>query len=315
MMEDFQEYVLTLNPPVSAANLEILKNAEINSRTLKLPTKDIVEELVTHGMNRLTAMDIVTSAQVYFQEQAERLQHPLGIFWDVENVRIPAKTSGEEASDRIKQAVRSFGNPVVCNAYFESSDKSTMKPEKRQKLQQCGWNLMDVPHLSKKEVADKVIIVDILLFILDHSAGKEPCTICLISDDTDFSYLLARLKAYPFVRTVIISLNAQLLKMNADTSMRWAVDILKFPMISPTSSQEDLQQAIPLLHEMRVTEGEETELTEEAIATAPNNFNRRTINNKRSAEIMSGYNSDCNSNKLHNCTCDSHLQDSADQND
>jgi hypothetical protein len=144
-------------------------------------------------------------------------------------------------SDLLKRAVRPMGNPVVCNAYFDSSDQATIAPVKKQKLQQCGWNLMDVAHCFKKEVADKVIIVDILLFILDHTArasesgsessDRQPVTVCLVSDDNDFSYLLAKLKAYSNVKTVIISKNRDLLAQNADVSMRWDVDILKRPVL------------------------------------------------------------------------------------
>ncbi len=243
-MEDLQDFFVTLNPPISPANLEIIKKIELNIRALKLPTQEIVQELVENGMYRLTALDIVTSAKAYIEEQEKRLSYPLGIFWDVENIRIPSKTSGESASNMLKQALKPLGNLVLCNAYFESSDMSTMTPEKRQKLQQCGWNLMDVPHLSKKEVADKVIIVDILLFILSYSG--QPCTICLISDDNDFSYLLARLKSFPQVKTIVISKSSNLTSMNCDVSMRWGIDILKVPL-APNMEEEkkELQVVVP----------------------------------------------------------------------
>eukprot|EP01033_Poteriospumella_lacustris_P016010 gene16010-11457_t len=240
-MEDLQEYMLSLNPPISEANLEIMRRVDLNPRTLRLPKEEIVKALTEEGMSRISALDIATTALEYLQLQEDCRSHPLGIFWDIENLRIPKDISGDVISDLLKRAVRPMGNPVVCNAYFDSSDKATIAPVKKQKLQQCGWNLMDVAHCFKKEVADKVIIVDILLFILDHTArvsesgsessDRQPVTVCLVSDDNDFSYLLAKLKAYSNVKTVIISKNRDLLAQNADVSMRWDVDILKRPVL------------------------------------------------------------------------------------
>lgn len=206
-------------------------------------------------MSRISALDIATTALEYLQLQEDCRRHPLGIFWDIENLRIPRDISGDVISDLLKRAVRPMGNPVVCNAYFDSSDQATIAPVKKQKLQQCGWNLMDVAHCFKKEVADKVIIVDILLFILDHTArvsesgseksDRQPVTICLVSDDNDFSYLLAKLKAYPNVKTMIISKNRDLLAQNADVSMRWDVDILKRPVLPTAPAVSDLARVAP----------------------------------------------------------------------
>lgn len=234
-MDSFLEYIQSVSPPISDRNVEILQNLELNSRMITaLATSEIVEVLTSNGISRLVALDIVTSAKEYFSQQNQLVSHPLGIFWDVENVAIPRDISGQRAGEMLKKAVSSLGNPLVCNAYFESTGPN-MGMSKRQHLQQCGWNLMDVPHLSKKEVADKVMIVDILLFVLDHA--DKNCTVCLVSDDTDFSYLLAKLKVYPLVKTVVItksslSENWKLLTMFADVSMRWGADIMKVPVVA-----------------------------------------------------------------------------------
>eukprot|EP00957_Ditylum_brightwellii_P045165 3424416-Ditylum_brightwellii.AAC.2 len=54
-----------------------------------------------------------------------------------------------------------------------------------------GCHLVDCPHVGRKEVADKMIIVDAMHFVYMHMKGA---TLCFIIGDVDYAYLLSMLK-------------------------------------------------------------------------------------------------------------------------
>lgn len=62
---------------------------------------------------------------------------------------------------------------------------------KRSDLQLSGCHLVDAPHHGRKEVADKMIIVDSMQFAFSNPDGA---TLCFITGDIDYAYMLSVLK-------------------------------------------------------------------------------------------------------------------------
>ncbi|KJA27236.1 hypothetical protein HYPSUDRAFT_35856, partial [Hypholoma sublateritium FD-334 SS-4] len=76
-------------------------------------------------------------------------------------------------------------------------------------LQASGVSLTDCAPNGRKEVADKMIIVDMLAYAMDHPA---PRTLVLISGDRDYAYALAvlRLRRYHVVLVTLGNAHASL---------------------------------------------------------------------------------------------------------
>jgi hypothetical protein len=74
-------------------------------------------------------------------------------------------------------------------------------------------------------VADKMIIVDAILFAFQH---PDRATLCFITGDVDYAYLLAALQR-PQWRTIVISRGTMqsMLHVNCDMKMPWETDILQ----------------------------------------------------------------------------------------
>ncbi|KAH8118066.1 NYN domain-containing protein [Phellopilus nigrolimitatus] len=115
---------------------------------------------------------------------------PVGIFWDYENCHPPSNMSGYEVARVIRQAVQSLqvGPISVFKAYMDVVLEGS-KP-KQVELQQ-SVTISHTPHNSKKEVADKAIITDFLVFALERQG---PSIIVLITGDGDFNYALSVLR-------------------------------------------------------------------------------------------------------------------------
>ncbi|KZT28230.1 hypothetical protein NEOLEDRAFT_1058893, partial [Neolentinus lepideus HHB14362 ss-1] len=123
----------------------------------------------------------------------------VAIFWDYENVRAPSTIAGDVLSGNIRSVAHQYGFVALFRAYIDLvllvSPKSAIH---RSALQTSGVTLVDCPHNGRKDVADKMIIVDMLAFALDH---PPPATIILISGDCDFAYAVStlRLRGYNVV--------------------------------------------------------------------------------------------------------------------
>ncbi|TDL17335.1 hypothetical protein BD410DRAFT_730099, partial [Rickenella mellea] len=127
----------------------------------------------------------------------------VAIFWDYENCRPAGNTSGYELVNKVRRAVQSFGNVSLFKAYLDvplesSNPRSTIF---HSELQSSGVTLAYCPHNGKKDVADKMILVDMLAYAIDRPA---PATIVLISGDRDFAYGISilRLRGYDVVAIV-----------------------------------------------------------------------------------------------------------------
>ncbi|KAJ8599071.1 hypothetical protein CTAYLR_007601 [Chrysophaeum taylorii] len=108
------------------------------------------------------------------------------VFWDLENCPVSRGVEAAVAARNVKRTVRNYGFIESFRAY---ADLSRIQVEVREQLQAMGIALHDVPGRSK-ENADKALIVDMLVFALDH---RSPATLVLISGDRDFSVTLSRL--------------------------------------------------------------------------------------------------------------------------
>ncbi|XP_078435783.1 putative endonuclease or glycosyl hydrolase isoform X2 [Wolffia australiana] len=109
---------------------------------------------------------------------------PVGIFWDMENCPIPNDVSPDEVAGNIRLALRL--HPLIggaVNSFAAYGDFNGFPRRLREACQRTGVKLVDVPN-TRKDAADKAILMDLFLFALDH---PPPSTVLLISGDVDFA--------------------------------------------------------------------------------------------------------------------------------
>ena len=178
-----------------------------------------IDDLVDGGIPRLSARDICRA----MSEVIQRRNTPLFILWDIENIPIPTSASAAHVASQIKDAVAPYGRREHFHAYASAST-GQISEEKRSELQLSGCILVDSPHLGRKEVADKMIIVDAMEFAYTHPDGA---TLCLITGDVDYAYLLSKLQK-PQWATIVISKGDResMLHANCGVRLRWETDIL-----------------------------------------------------------------------------------------
>ncbi|TFK53039.1 hypothetical protein OE88DRAFT_1596811, partial [Heliocybe sulcata] len=116
----------------------------------------------------------------------------VAVFWDYENVRVPTTVAGNAISGNIREVARAYGSVSLFRAYIDHDEMSSVKSNAhRSALQMSGVTLVDCPHNGRKDVADKMMIVDMLAFAFE---SPTPATIVLISGDCDFSYAVSTLR-------------------------------------------------------------------------------------------------------------------------
>ncbi|TFK53040.1 hypothetical protein OE88DRAFT_1599917, partial [Heliocybe sulcata] len=116
----------------------------------------------------------------------------VAVFWDYENVRVPSTVAGIAVAGNIRDVARSYGPVNLFRAYTDLDEMASVKSNAhRSALQMSGVTLVDCPHNGRKDVADKMMIVDMLAFAFESPA---PATIVLISGDCDFSYAVSTLR-------------------------------------------------------------------------------------------------------------------------
>jgi hypothetical protein len=92
-------------------------------------------------------------------------------------------------------------------------------------LQGSGVSLIDTPKSGRKDVADKMMITDLLAFAIDK---RPPALIILLSGDRDFAYPLGILRNRGYdVLLVVPPIGATpILEASANHVMRWRQDVL-----------------------------------------------------------------------------------------
>ena len=183
--------------------------------------EEVARDFVRGGIPILAARDIVDVATA----AAKQSQAPLAIFWDLENMPIPTTSSGRDVSSRLKCILKPYGHLVQFRGYA-SIGLNLIPQQKRSDLQLSGCLLVDCPYNNRKEVADKMIIVDAMNFAMRNPDGA---TLCFVTGDVDYAYLLAILQCYKQYRTIVISKGTlqSILDVNCDMKMRWETDILQ----------------------------------------------------------------------------------------
>jgi hypothetical protein len=161
----------------------------------------------------------------------------VAIFWDFENVRIPAWCPTSTATEGIRNKVAKYGRIVEKRLYYDSR-QATEQAAPRAELDLSGFTLVDCPSRNRKETLDKKLIVDVLCFAWERvSMGAKAC-IVLITSDGDYSYAVARLRDIGVFTIIIYRPDnvAKVLIDNANVVMSWEFDVLGGP---PSQAEEE----------------------------------------------------------------------------
>jgi NYN domain len=154
----------------------------------------------------------------------------VAIFWDYENVRIPAWCAPNTATEGIRNKVAKYGRIVEKRIYYDSRQPTELAAP-RTELDPSGFTLVDCPSRNRKETLDKKLIVNMLCFAWERaSMGAKACVV-LITSDGDYSYAVARLRDIG-VFTVVMYRPDNVAKVLIDNSyivMSWEFDVLGGP--------------------------------------------------------------------------------------
>ncbi|PWN21557.1 hypothetical protein BCV69DRAFT_173660 [Microstroma glucosiphilum] len=167
---------------------------------------------------------------------------PVAVFWDVDNCSPPTGSSGRHLAHSIRKHITSIetgtgpekealgpSGPILSfKAYLELSSAEGVSPAQvtlRSELQGSGVSLIDTPKSGRKDVADKMIIADLMAFALDV---PPPARIVLISGDRDFAYPLSliRGRGYQIVLFTPPVGAVPILEASANYVARWRQDVL-----------------------------------------------------------------------------------------
>lgn len=155
----------------------------------------------------------------------------VAIFWDYENCEIPAVADSFLVTDGIRRIAHQYGNVKVFRAYLEVSDKDSSRSQAlRSDLQACGVTLIDCPHNGRKDVADKMMMVDIVA----HAIDNPPSTVMLITGDRDFVYAVSTMRNRKY-RVVLLAPPAAhaSLKSQATFVYEWPRSVLQAETPTP----------------------------------------------------------------------------------
>ncbi|GLB35323.1 putative NYN domain containing protein [Lyophyllum shimeji] len=215
----FNQKVFGRNSTVVDYSLKLLILFGPSSSTWQQGKIDAHEAHLSHEKRRYERAQVLPSA-------VEMQSEDVAIFWDYENCPVASAFTGYEVVKKIRCVAHNFGTVKLFKAYLELSDPATFSKSLalRSELQSSGVSLTDCPHNGRKDVADKMMLVDMLAYAIDNSA---PSTIVLISGDRDFAYAVSilRLRRY---RVVIVSLPGvhTSLKVQASLCLDWNNDVL-----------------------------------------------------------------------------------------
>ncbi|PWN33376.1 uncharacterized protein FA14DRAFT_61589 [Meira miltonrushii] len=157
---------------------------------------------------------------------------PIAIFWDMDNCSPNSGASGQEVATKIRRAAQSAGpdrNKIGMitsfKAYLEVAEGGAGQIQLRSELQGSGVSLIDTPKSGRKDVADKMMIADLLSYAIDR---RPPALIVLLSGDRDFAYPLGilRNRGYDILLITPPIGASPILEASATYKLRWRQDVL-----------------------------------------------------------------------------------------
>ncbi|KAJ2917660.1 hypothetical protein MD484_g2814, partial [Candolleomyces efflorescens] len=124
---------------------------------------------------------------------AHKPRREVDVFWDFGSCPAPADTSGYTIANQIRTLALRLGVIKSFKAYLSISDHCNGRAlTLRSELQCSGVSLTDAP--GTKDIADKMLIVDLLSRAFDSNSQDDSKIIMLIAGDPSFSYLLSILR-------------------------------------------------------------------------------------------------------------------------
>ncbi|CAL1704083.1 unnamed protein product [Somion occarium] len=162
-----------------------------------------------------------------------KTQGIVGIFWDYENCEVPSTSDGCAVAAAIIDLAERYGTIKVFKAYLETAQHATASP--RSELASSGVDIIDCPHNGKKDVVDKMLMVDMMTFALDNAASDT--TIIIISGDGDFMRAVASLRRRQYCMIVIAPRGCTHpgLSLQSAETYSWENDVLAQQKLSPLS--------------------------------------------------------------------------------
>ncbi|KAG9029332.1 hypothetical protein FS837_003574 [Tulasnella sp. UAMH 9824] len=172
----------------------------------------------------------------------------VGIFWDYENCPTPAGVPGYIVAEYIRNAAHRFGPVSIFKAYLELSTVN-ITPKMinlRSELQSSGVSLTDCPRAeyNRKDVVDKMLLVDMLAFAMDNPA---PAVIMLISGDRDFVYAVSVLRHRKYDVVVVIPPQGAhiTLRSQATVVLDWRFDIFREDNVNGSIADSASTSSLP----------------------------------------------------------------------
>ncbi|KAI5124395.1 hypothetical protein M0805_008280 [Coniferiporia weirii] len=154
--------------------------------------------------------------------------HRVGIFWDYENCKLPPKMSGYTVVGKIRQAALPLGGVSLFKAYMDVNSKTAEANRQDSEMQNSGVSLVHIPLSAKKEVIDKILLVDLLVFAFENQG---PATIILITADNDITYALSVLRLRGHQIIIISPAESAYCQGDtnypADSCLDWKLDVLE----------------------------------------------------------------------------------------
>eukprot|EP00486_Rosalina_sp_Unknown_P004599 CAMPEP_0201574894 /NCGR_PEP_ID=MMETSP0190_2-20130828/19688_1 /ASSEMBLY_ACC=CAM_ASM_000263 /TAXON_ID=37353 /ORGANISM="Rosalina sp." /LENGTH=462 /DNA_ID=CAMNT_0048003783 /DNA_START=180 /DNA_END=1569 /DNA_ORIENTATION=- len=131
------------------------------------------------------------------------------VFWDYENCPCPMSTKIATLTYDIKRRIDHFLGKKLNKRIQLYCPMQRLHQKTRENATDLGVLMMDVASKRKQESVDKRIIADIGLFAaeLAESKGNDIGHIVLVSGDSDYGYILARLRDKSYIGKVILFIN------------------------------------------------------------------------------------------------------------
>ncbi|GAA5825905.1 hypothetical protein JCM11251_000047 [Rhodosporidiobolus azoricus] len=151
----------------------------------------------------------------------------LGVFWDYENIRFPSGLAPHSALANLRDLALSKGSVDSLRAYMDTNlERNSVRLEDlRARMAQAGWTLADVPHDGRKDVVDKMVMVDMIIFAMK---AKTPPIIILITGDQDYFYACNQLRLNRCKIILITTANAAMSLRQAATGVSTFLSCLVF---------------------------------------------------------------------------------------